>query len=224
MKQFDEIAEYYDDLFPKHIAEHYFLKRMDFLTQLVEKGKVLDVCSGTGLISEGLIKKRFKIISLDLSMNMLLIRKHVKDYLPVQGISYELPFQSDVFDLVLSVAAFHHIAEREKINRTINEMKRVTKRGGVIVIWDHNPINPYWKVIMKKVPQDTGEERLINVNELVQPFLSEEYSYRVFKKGFIPEFIPKSLMHPFQIFEKFSERIPLLNLFAAHNVIVAKKL
>ena len=224
MKQFDEIAEYYDDLFPKHIAEHYFLKRIDFLTQLVESGKVLDVCSGTGLISEGLIKKNYKVTSLDLSMNMLLIRKHLKKYSPVQGTSYELPFQSDVFDLVLSVAAFHHIAEKEKTNRTINEMKRVTKKGGVIVIWDHNPINPYWKVLMKKVPQDTGEERLISVREFVQPFLSEEYTYEVFKKGFIPDFIPRSLMRLFKIFENFSERIPLLNLFAAHNVIVVKKL
>jgi len=224
MKHFNDIAKYYDDLFPQHITDHYYCKRMNFLTQLVSEGKVLDVCSGTGLISEGLMKKGYKVVSLDLSGNMLLMRRHLKGYQAVQGISHELPFKTDVFDLVISIASLHHIAETGKVKRTIDEMKRVTKKGGYIVLWDHNPLNPYWKIIMKKVPQDTGEERLIGIHELINPFASEGYSYKVFRKGFIPDFAPKRFMRLFRFFEKIIECLPVLNLFAAHNVIVGRKL
>ncbi len=224
MEHFDRIAEYYDEVLPEHITEHYYHKRINFLTGLIKRGKVLDVCSGTGRISEGLIERGFNVVSLDLSRNMLLVRRHVSGYQPVNGISYELPFKSDVFDMVISIASLHHIADREKIKSTISEMKHITKKGGYIVLWDHNPLNPYWKLIMKRVPQDTGQERLIGVREMVAPFASGGYSYKVFKKGLVPDFAPKGLMKLFKIIERLFECIPVLNLFAAHNVIVIKKL
>ena len=36
-----------------------------------------------------------------------------------------------------------------------------TRPGGRVLVWDHNPRNPYWGRLMARVPQDTGEERLI---------------------------------------------------------------
>jgi len=223
MQHFDHIAEYYDEVLPEHITDHYYRKRVDFLTKLIRKGKVLDVCSGTGRISEGLIEKGFNVVSLDLSMNMLLIRKQVRGYQPVNGDSSEMPFKSGIFDLVISIASLHHIAEKEKITSTLNEIKRLTKRGGYIVLWDHNPLNPYWKLIMKRVPQDIGQERLIGVYELVKPFAFCGYSYEVSRKGFVPDFAPKRLMSLFRTIEKLVECIPVINLFAAHNVVVIKK-
>jgi len=224
MEHFDRIAEYYDKVFPEHITDHYYRKRINFLTGFIKRGKVLDVCSGTGRISEGLIERGFNVVSLDLSRSMLMIRRHVNGYQPVNGISYEFPFKSDVFDMVISIASLHHIADREKIQSTISEMKRIIKKGGYIVLWDHNPLNPYWKFIMKRVPQDTGQERLISISELTAPFASAGYSYKVFKRGFVPDFAPKRLMKLFKIIERLFEWLPLLNLFAAHNVVVIKKL
>jgi ubiquinone/menaquinone biosynthesis C-methylase UbiE len=224
MEHFDRIAEYYDKVFPEHITDHYYHKRINFLTGLIKGGKVLDVCSGTGRISEGLIGSGFNVVSLDLSRNMLMVRRHVSGYQPVNGISYELPFKSDVFDMVISIASLHHIADRERIQSTISEMKRIIKKGGCIVLWDHNPLNPYWKFIMKRVPQDTGQERLISVSELAAPFASANYSYKVFRRGFVPDFAPKRLIKLFKIIERLFEWLPLFNLFAAHNVVVIKKL
>ncbi|MEW6108435.1 MAG: methyltransferase domain-containing protein [Nitrospirota bacterium] len=221
---FDKIAKYYDNALPSHVEEHYYLKRINLLTNLMEKGRVLDVCSGTGRISEGLIERGFNVTSLDLSINMLLTRKNVRNYQPVNGISLALPFKANIFDMVISIASFHHIAEKEKIKNTLFEMQRVTKKGGCIILWDHNPLNPYWKFIMKKVPQDIGQERLIGTGELVAPFPPKEYSYKIFRKGFIPDFAPKSLMKLFKVIEKLVESIPLVNYFAAHNVIIIKKL
>ena len=223
MKHFDQLAEYYDDVLPPHVEEHYFYKRLHFLTKLLKEGLVLDVCSGTGRISEGLINEGFQVVSLDLSMNMLLRRMKVKGYWPVNGLSYELPFRSNTFDMVISVASMHHIADKEKVRSTIQEMQRVTKAGGFIVIWDHNPLNPYWKLLMKKVPQDIGEERLIGADELLSPFAKDQYALRVYKKGFVPDFAPRKLMKLFRVIEALLESLPVLKLLAAHNVIVARK-
>ena len=46
-------------------------------------------------------------------------------------------------------------------------MLRVLRSGGHLLIWDHNPRNPYWNFLMKRVPQDCGEERLIHKNEIL---------------------------------------------------------
>lgn len=223
INHFDTVAEYYDKVLPIHIEEHYFGKRMRFLSSLIGGGRVLDVCSGTGRISEGLIKRGFDVVSLDSSENMLSMREGVRGYQPIKGFSYELPFADEVFDLVICIAALHHVAQKDKVRLTIEEMKRVVKKGGYIVLWDHNPLNPYWKIIMKKVPQDTGEERLIPETEMTEPFKVGEYRYRLYKKGFIPDFAPQWLMFIFRLFENFVEKMPGLNLLSAHNVVVARK-
>lgn len=224
MGHFDKIADFYDDILPQHISEHYYFKRLNFLTKLLKKGTVLDVCSGTGLISEGFIERGFKVVSLDASLRMLMIRRHIEHYQPVNALSHELPFKSNSFDIVISIAAFHHIAEKDKIRKTLIEMTRVLRKGGHIVIWDHNPMNPYWRILMKKVPQDTGEERLIRSSEIINYFKSGDYSFKIFKSGFIPDFAPKRLMRFCKKAEMILEYIPLVNFFAAHNVIVIKKL
>ncbi|MBI5847556.1 MAG: methyltransferase domain-containing protein [Nitrospirae bacterium] len=223
MNHFDSVAECYDKVLPAHVEEHYFRKRMRFLSGLLGSGRILDVCSGTGRISEGLIKRGFDVVSLDSSENMLSMRNGINGYQPVKGLSYDLPFDNEVFDLAVCVAALHHVAEKEKVRQTIEEMKRVVKKGGYIVLWDHNPLNPYWRIIMKRVPQDTGEERLIPQTEMTGPFESGGYRWAIYKKGFIPDFAPKWLMGFFRLIEKCVEAMPGLNLLAAHNVVVARK-
>ena len=142
MGHFDEIAEKYDDVFPSHIADHYYFKRLNFLTGLVKEGKVLDVCSGTGRLSVGLIEKGFQVTSLDSSINMLMKSSQVKGYQPVCANAHDIPFKDEEFDLVFTIAALHHIADSDKVKKTLCEMARVTKKGGCIVLWDHNPYNP----------------------------------------------------------------------------------
>jgi UDP-glucose 4-epimerase len=61
----------------------------------------------------------------------------------------------------------HHIAAPEAVRATLAEMVRVARPGGWVLVWDHNPRNPYWKLLMKRVPQDTGDERLIPERELL---------------------------------------------------------
>jgi hypothetical protein len=47
--------------------------------------------------------------------------------------------------------------------------------------------------------------------------------YRVFRSGFTPDFLPKQLAGPWRWVERAVEVTPGVNIFAAHNVVVARK-
>jgi len=110
------------------------------------------------------------------------------------------------------------------VHRSLGEMARVTRPGGRILIWDHNPRNPYWKNLMARVPQDDGSERLIPENEIVKGLT--DGGARVTGRdqlGFVPDFVPPRMLGAMQSVERLVERVPGARRLCAHNVIVARK-
>jgi hypothetical protein len=92
------------------------------------------------------------------------------------------------------------------------------------VLWDHNPANPYWPILMKRVPQDSGDERLVPREELLQDTAASGLRvHKVLRSGFMPDFMPAALATPWGWVERFVEVTPGVNVFAAHNVVVARK-
>jgi SAM-dependent methyltransferase len=125
---------------------------------------------------------------------------------------------------VLSIATMHHIADPEAVRGTLAEMTRVCKPGGRVLVWDHNPRNPYWSNLMARVPQDTGDERLVPAAELVQGLEAAGAEVvSVQQLGFVPDFTPRSAIRLAAIVERLGERAPYIRDFAAHNVVVAVK-
>ena len=103
-------------------------------------------------------------------------------------------------------------------------MGRVVKSGGFVVLWDHNPSNPYWPILMKRVPQDSGDERLVPLEEIVADVRAAGLrTHKVLRSGFMPDFMPLALYQPWRLVERAVETIPVLNRLAAHNVVVAQK-
>ena len=93
-----------------------------------------------------------------------------------------------------------------------------------MVIWDHNPRNPYWPLLMRRAPQDTGAERLIPPEEILSALRAAGMrDLRLMQSGFVPEFVPARLMPAARAAEWLVERLPLLNRLTAHNVILAGK-
>jgi SAM-dependent methyltransferase len=142
----------------------------------------------------------------------------------VRASGTDIPFPDDSFDLVLCVAVMHHIAEAGAVRETLAEMTRVTRPGGRIVVWDHNPRNPYWKLLMARVPQDTGEERLIPEAELLDGLAAAGARTLVSTQlGLVPDFVPRSGLRAAAAAERAVERTPLARRLCAHNVILAQK-
>jgi SAM-dependent methyltransferase len=222
---FDEIAESYDDTIPAHVARHYASKRTEFIFAKCPIGRVLDVGCGTGVLALRLAELGYSVVGLDPSEGMLNVMRRRAPAIPaVQGSGTNLPFDDEEFDLTLSVATLHHIADPAAVRSTLLEMARVTRVGGHVLVWDHNPTNPYWPLLMKRVPQDSGDERLVDLDELLGGLASGGTDPVLVRHlGFVPEFTPPRLIGAARLVERAIERTPGLRRLCAHNVVLAVK-
>ena len=223
---YDHVAHDYDQVFRPHVAEHYLRKRTGVVRELLPNGgTVLDVGCGTGALAGWIQRAGYDVVGVDASAGML---RQALDQHGVGAVyaaySTALPFEDDAFDLALSVATMHHLETPERVTATIAEMGRVVRPGGYVLIWDHNPLNPYWPILMKRVPQDHGDERLVSVWELLDAVKAAGLApVRAARTGLVPDFMPAALMPIWTRVEGFVEGSSVLSLFAAHNVVVAQK-
>ncbi len=222
---FNQIAEAYDDSLPPHVVEHYLRKRVRFVLEHCPRGTALDVGCGTGALAARLAAAGYEMTGVDPSEGMLeVLRRRTHGVRAVQGSGTALPFEGDSFDVVMCVAVMHHVARPDDVRRTLVEMVRVTKRFGRILVWDHNPRNPYWKHLMARVPQDTGEERLIPEAELLCGLRGAGADVLASRRlGMVPDFTPRALLRAAAAGERAAECIPLVDRFCAHNVVLATK-
>ncbi|HZU05173.1 MAG TPA: class I SAM-dependent methyltransferase [Chloroflexota bacterium] len=217
---FDRIAALYNASLPPHVVRHYLEKRVRFIRdRLPPPARVLDVGCGTGLLAQRLAREGYTMTGLDPSHGMLRYGERVARY--VQGDGAALPFGDRTFDGAITVAALHHIFEPRKVAATIREMLRVTRPGGVVVIWDHNPLNPYWPLLMRRLPQDEEDTRLVPAGEILRAVRAAGAdTVEVVRSGWVPDFAPRWALPAFQQLERVLEQIPLVKELAAHNVVV----
>ena len=222
---FDDIATVYDESLPAHVVEHYLTKRVRYVTARCPRGEGLDVGCGTGVLAARLADEGYAMTGVDPSAGMLeIMRQRFPAVTAVEASGTALPFADGRFDLVLTVAALHHIADPADVRRTLAEMVRVARPGGRVLVWDHNPRNPYRKSLMARVPQDTGEERLIPEAEVVAGLRAGGAAVELSAPlGFVPDFVPPAALGLAAAAERRMERTPLLRCLCAHNVVLAVK-
>tara|TARA_B100000902_G_scaffold378244_1_gene411288 strand:+ start:419 stop:907 length:489 start_codon:yes stop_codon:yes gene_type:complete len=138
---YDNSADVYNSRYKKIQYQKY----MNALTNIDLEGKILDLGSGTGLLSKFL---HHKLISLDLSYNMLTKFDGTK----VQADMSNIPFKENSFDFVLS---FSSLMNSDNIENTLKEIRRITKKEGRVIIsylnkYDFSDkIKKYFKIIKK---------------------------------------------------------------------------
>jgi SAM-dependent methyltransferase len=222
---YDHVAHDYDEVFKPHVAEHYLRKRTAVVRDLLPfGGTVLDVGCGTGALAGWIQRAGYDVVGVDASTGMLAEAFENGVGAVYAAYSTALPFEDGAFNLALSVATMHHLETRERVADTVAEMGRVVKSGGYVLIWDHNPLNPYWPILMKRVPQDHGDERLVSVWEILDAVRQAGLNpVRAARTGLVPDFMPLAMMPIWTRVERLVEGNPVLSLFAAHNVVVARK-
>jgi hypothetical protein len=78
--------------------------------------------------------------------------------------------------------------------------------------------------LMARVPQDTGEERLIGEREIVEGLEAAGAQVMLCRQlGLVPDFTPAGAMGAAAALERMFEVTPYVRRFAAHNVILATK-
>lgn len=222
---FDSIAHEYDESLPAHVVEHYLDKRAAFVRAHCPPGEGLDVGCGTGALAARLAGLGYAMTGIDPSAGMLdVLRERAPSVHAREGSGTDLPFEDSTFDLVLSVAVMHHVADPDDVRTVLAEMVRVVRPGGRVLHWDHNPRNPYWVRLMAKVPQDTGEERLVGEREVLDGLRGAGAEVLVSTQlGLVPDFVPRRALPVAARVESLVERTPLIRRLGAHNVVLATK-
>lgn len=132
------------------IREEYFEEKLKYiaLSQFDIKDKICaDLGCGTGFISLALLEKAKIVFSIDNSRNMLkelhstASKKGLKDIYSISGSMENLPLFDKSIDRVFINMALHHIFDAKK---AIEEMFRVLKKDGTVVITDVEEHNGEW--------------------------------------------------------------------------------
>jgi SAM-dependent methyltransferase len=221
---YDDVAGEYDQVFAPHVLQHYLDKRLALIQATLPGGLVLDVGCGTAALAAHVARAGYEVSGIDASAGMLaqaadrgLAGVYAAD-------ATALPFADASFDLAYTVATLHHLETPARVAGTIAEMARVVRSGGYVLLWDHNPLNPYWPIIMRRVPQDSGDERLVPLREMLAGVRAAGMRPVAIRRlGLIPDFVPARLMPFARAAERTVESLPLLRLLAAHNVVLAQK-
>ena len=139
MTVYDKIAKEFSD------SRHY---KWPWITDFIEKhtlntqptqNTVLDIGCGNGRNIEYYSSIKNKIIGIDNSIEFINIckTKSLEVYLSDMN---SLKFKNESIDFILSIASFHHLTNEDDRIKSINEMYRVIKKGGLILlsVWSKN--------------------------------------------------------------------------------------
>lgn len=64
-----------------------------------------------------------------------------------------LPFTDGAFDLAFAITVFHHIPPAQW-TESLRELRRVLRPGGLLAIYEHNPLNPVTMHVVNTCPFD----------------------------------------------------------------------
>jgi len=163
------------NIYKEHVA------RYNFASKYIKSKKVLDIACGSGYGCEILLKKGAKyVIGSDISEETIdYAKKHYqkKDIEFITNDIKKLDFSDEEFDCIVSFETLEHVKDQEVV---ITELKRVLKKGGILIISTPNL------------------ESRTNDEEDTNRFHEKELTVKEFKK-ILGKFFPK--------FELFSQRL-----------------
>jgi ubiquinone/menaquinone biosynthesis C-methylase UbiE len=186
----------------------------------------IDLGCGTAETTEYFQDKFRHIYCCDYSRGMLeyAAKKNLKNVTFKLCQSEKLPFDANSVDIVLMYGVIHHVDSGDKIVQTFAEINRILKKGGMVAVYDFNPLNPVSRYIVRTCPIDVG----VNLDGYSKSvFPTTYYSWELKKilnsSGFIIAkheyllFFPKFLS-AFLSLERILARVPLGGMYSIIGV------
>ncbi len=173
---------------PEFFAEYKISQLATFVPDLLTApARILDFGSGIGN-SIPFFRKHFPNALLTCadasSRSIELSRKRFpgqERFALVKG--NEIPLDTNSFDVAFSACVFHHIAQEDH-RHWLAEILRVTRPGGLLVIFEHNPFNPLTVRAVNTCPFDENA-KLIPARTLIRSindagWVRSELGYHLF--------------------------------------------
>lgn len=170
MKIYDEIYKEFDET-----RTYVWPTVKRYIDAIPTRSMVLDVGSGNG---KNQYRRDIDFISLDSSINMC---GFVNE--SINACATKLPFRDEMFDYTISIACVHHINTLEKRREAINEMIRVTKKGGSVFfsMWEAQEKYGKYDSLVKWKTKQKLRYYYLSTDECMMKLLSG-YEYKVEKE------------------------------------------
>ena len=167
MTEFDRHRDGYADRVNEAIAfagtehEFYLRAKAERIVELAAELRleatdpsVLDVGCGVGLVDSMLTPHFRNLVGVDVARGLLpQARQNAPDARFAGFDGAHLPFRVGCFDLVFAMCVVHHVAV-EDWPQFASELARVTRPGGLVMIFEHNPLNPLTRVVVSRCEFD----------------------------------------------------------------------
>jgi SAM-dependent methyltransferase len=173
MASFDAHASTYEDAVQSSIAfagrelEFFTSRKVDVLVDVVTRRlgppsdlSILDVGCGTGVTDMLLSSRVGSLYGIDPASEAVSAagrRGLGARYCAADAL--QLPFAPASFDVAVAVCVFHHVAPHQRPS-VMAELHRVVRPGGLVVVFEHNPLNPATRVAVSRCEFDIGVKLL----------------------------------------------------------------
>jgi len=169
--EFDRVGETYEAAVDEAISfagqEHDFYLEVKArrLGELVRRhlgpGRpaALDVGCGPGLFDRH-VAAAFELHGVDVSPAMV---EQARETNPEVGYAVSepgrLPYDDGRFDLAFAVCVLHHVERADRLP-LVRETARVVRPGGLVAVFEHNPLNPLTRRVVRDCAFDEDVELL----------------------------------------------------------------
>jgi ubiquinone/menaquinone biosynthesis C-methylase UbiE len=206
MKNLKKYGQYKNDLFTK----------LNF--EFKKDKKLLDVGCGDGSDAEIFIRE-FKLNTYGIDIYKDKNIKNVKGLKFKKAGIYNIPFKNASFDYVFLHDVLHHIDEpKQRYKKHIeglNELKRVVKKNGYIIIVEANRYNPLFYPHMVKM-RGHNHFKQKYFKKIVKDVFSNAKFFH-----FEAHLYPSSYLRIWKLYEYIMEKL-ISKKFNAYNVVVIK--
>lgn len=171
----------------------FFWRDLESIRDYVRDGdKVLDFGCGNGRLLEILGNTKIEYVGADVSADLLDIARAKypdadRQFLKITG-SDKLPFPEGYFNIVFSIAVFHHLPGRELRLEIVKELVRVLKPGScmVVTVWNlwqkkylKNILSNWWAKLSGRSRLDWNDCYIDFDNNETESFRRYHHAYRL---------------------------------------------
>lgn len=170
MAEFDDYSKSYHDQINAAISysgqdvDFYTRVKADYLAALLDQHldgvgqpKVLDVGCGHGDIHSHLLeRKKMDLTGIDVATSVVDEARQLNP-----GVSYDhydgvrLPYDDGSFDAAYTICVMHHVPPAQW-QAFMDEMRRIVRPGGLVAVFEHNPLNPLTRRLVNNCPIDAN--------------------------------------------------------------------